>query len=219
MLKQASDDLVAAMPKAKLSMLFKGQSACEFSAWEKIFRAKLNSLLGDSSPPAHWQVAEEDSTELADHTRHALLLKANGVAAQPIYLLVPKGLKVPGVLCVPGHGPYGYDAIVGRRDLPGVAENIDKLNYDYGLQFVRRGYVVAAPCMVPFGRRVDREAYRGNDPCAVTFVRMQALGKLSVTENLRDLRWSLDLLQSQATVDTDRLGCAGLSYGGRMTTS
>ena len=34
---------------------------------------------------------------------------------------------------------------------------------------------------------------------------------------LRDLRWSIDLLQSRAEVDTERIGCAGLSYGGRMT--
>ena len=106
---------------------------------------------------------------------------------------------------------------MGRRDLEGVGEHIERANYDYGLQFVRRGYVVAAPCMIPFGRRVDREAYRGNDPCAVTFVRMQALGQLPITSNLRDLRWSLDLLQSRPEVDSQRLGCAGLSYGGRMT--
>ena len=91
------------------------------------------------------------------------------------------------------------------------------MNYDYGLQFVRRGYVVAAPCMIPFGRRVDRENYGGNDPCAVTFVRMAALGKLPITANLRDLRWAIDLLASRTEVDQERIGCAGLSYGGRMT--
>ena len=46
---------------------------------------------------------------------------------------------------------------------------------------------------------------------------MQAMGQLPITANLRDLRWSIDLLQSRAEVDTERIGCAGLSYGGRMT--
>lgn len=215
------DDLAAAMPRAKLSMLFKGRTASEFKMWEKAFREKLNSLLGDSAPPTKWDVVVEDKTELDDHTRHALLLKADGVASLPVYLLVPKrlskGAKAPGVLCVHGHGEFGNDAIVGRRDLPGLAADIDKVHHDYGLQFVRRGYVVAAPCMVPFGRRVDRKAYGGKDPCAVTFVRMQALGKLSITANLRDLRWALSLLQANESVDPARLGCAGLSYGGRMT--
>lgn len=139
----------------------------------------------------------------------------------PVYLLVPRklpaGKRAPAVLCVHGHGPYGNDPIAGRRDLEGVTENIDKMNYDYGVQFAERGYVVAAPCMIPFGRRVDTESYRGNDPCAVTFLRMQALGKLPITANLRDLRWSIDLLQSRPEVNDDAIGCAGLSYGGRMT--
>ena len=39
------------------------------------------------------------------------------------------------------------------------------MNYDYGLQFVRRGYVVAAPCRIPLGRRVDRDSYNSNDMC------------------------------------------------------
>ena len=71
--------------------------------------------------------------------------------------------------------------------------------------------------MVPFGRRVNRKKYGGQDPCAVTLVRMQALGQLPITSNLRDLRWCLDLLQSRPEVKADKLGCAGLSYGGRMT--
>jgi dienelactone hydrolase len=40
---------------------------------------------------------------------------------------------------------------------------------------------------------------------------------LPITANIRDLRWAIDLLQSRPEVKTDRIGCAGLSYGGRMT--
>ena len=213
--------LVGQLNNAELSMLFRGKTADQCRAWQKKFRAKLNELLGDSTPPKQWKVVEESRLRLADHTRYALLLEADGVPTLPLYLLVPNGLKkgqrAPDVLCVHGHGPFGNDSVVGRRDLEGVAENIEKHNYDYGLQFVRRGYVVVAPCMIPFGRRVDRKRYGRDDPCMVTFVRMQALGKLPMTENLRDLRWSIDFLQSRPEVKADRIGCAGLSYGGRMT--
>jgi dienelactone hydrolase len=121
------------------------------------------------------------------------------------------------VVCIHGHGPFGHDVIVGRTDQPGMEKSIAAANYDYGLQFVRRGYVVAAPCLIPFGRRVERDRYGGNDPCAVTFVRMQALGQLPITANLRDLKWTIDWLQSLPEVDGRRIGCAGLSYGGRMS--
>ena len=214
-------DLSAAMQRAELSMLFEGTTDEEFNAWQLRFRAVLDELLGDSSTPADWDTVEQSRTEFEKYTQHELLLTADGVPSLPVYLLIPRDLPdgqgAPGVVCIHGHGPYGNDAIVGRRDLEGAAEHIDQLNYDYGRQFAERGYVVAAPCMIPFGRRVDRESYRGNDPCAVTFVRMQALGELPITANIRDLRWSIDLLQSRDEVNRDAIGCAGLSYGGRMT--
>jgi len=120
------------------------------------------------------------------------------------------------VVAVHGHGEFGHHAVAGRRDMPGVAEAVDGANYDYGLQFVRRGYAVACPCLIPFGDRVDRDAY-GSDPCAVTFVRMMALGRVPIAENVRDIRWAVSFLQSRSEVDGERIGCAGLSYGGRMT--
>ena len=209
------------MASAELSMLFQGTTIVEFQAWKERFRAKLNELLGSHEPPENWKARQQSRTELADHTRLELLLESAGVPSVPVYLLIPHEIagdqRAPAVLCLHGHGPFGNEPIVGRRDLEGIEENIEKHNYDYGLQFVRQGYVVAAPCMIPFGRRVDRDQYKGNDPCAVTFVRMLALGKVPMAHNLRDLRWTLSLLESRPEVDSQRIGCAGLSYGGRMT--
>lgn len=214
------DDIRRALDGAELALQFRGETAAECRQWQETFRAKVNELLGPSEPPAAWQATVENQVKLGDHTRYELLLEAAGVASLPVYLLVPIGLapgqRVPGVVCVHGHGDHGHHPIVGRTDLEGVAKSIAGAHYDYGLQFVRRGYVVAAPCLVPFGRRAEREKY-GSDACAVTLVRMLALGKLPITENLRDIRWAIDLLQSRAEVHADRIGCAGLSYGGRMT--
>ena len=215
------DDLVKAMEQAPLAMVFRGTSKEDFVKWQGEFRTKLNELLGDSSPPKQWRVVQESVEKLPDHTRYALLLTAPGVPSVPVNLLVPSdlrpGQKVPAVLCVHGHGPLGNDAIVGRIDASTVAKGSPEPHGAFGVQFVRRGYVVAAPCMIPFGRRVDRSKYGGNDPCAVTFIRMQALGRLTITANLRDLRWTIDLLQSRPEVLPAQIGCAGLSYGGRMT--
>ena len=159
--KVVQDDIAAAMLGAKPTMQFHGKDLKAFGDWKQSFGAKLNELLGDSTPPTKWETAIVEKTELEDYTRFELLLTAEGLPSLPVYLLVPKGTppqgKWPAVLCVHGHGEFGHHAIVGRRDLPGVAENIERNNYDYGVQFVRRGYVVAAPCMIPFGPRVARE--------------------------------------------------------------
>jgi dienelactone hydrolase len=207
--------------KAPLTMQFRGRTAEECRRWQREFGATLRSLLGTHSPPKTWRVVTERIVPLDDHTRHELVLVADGFPSLPVYLLLPKSKRAkpgPGILALHGHGDFGYDPVAGRDDLPGVAKSIERANYDYGRQLVRRGYVVVTPCFVPFGRRLgDRKAYGSEDPCAVTFVRMQLLGRVLMAENLRDGLWAFEFLSRQKQVDPKRLGCVGLSYGGRMT--
>ena len=214
-------ELRSALQSAPLTMLFNGSTPRDFAAWQHSFRQQLNELLGDSAPPPVWSTREVSRKVFSDHTRLELILYADNLFSLPVYVLLPmnddSAGRFPAVLAVHGHGEFGADAVVGREDRTGIEKAIAAANYDYGLQFVRRGYVVVAPHLIPFGPRVDRSGYGGNDPCAVTFVRMQALGLLPITSNLRDLRWCLSLLEQRPEVDPTRMGCAGLSYGGRMT--
>lgn len=206
--------------KAPLALTFRGRTAEECRAWQKEFAAKLRSLLGPHAPPAKWKTVRQRAVDLPDHRREELLLEAEGHPPLPVYLLLPRESDKtrPGVLALHGHGPFGHHPVAGRDDLPGVTEAIRASHYDYGRQLVRRGYVVAVPCLTPFGVRLGaRDAYGKQDPCAITFVRMQLLGKLLIAENLRDCLWALELLARHPRVNSERLGCVGLSYGGRMT--
>lgn len=214
------ENLRALAEEAPLSLEFRGRTAEECRRWQQAFADRLRALLGPHRPPATWKTEVEGAAELADHRREELVLTADGHPPLPVYLLLPRGRAErprPGVLALHGHGDYGSDPVAGRDDRPGVAEAIRQCRYDYGRQLVRRGYVVAVPCLTPFGRRLgDRAAYGKQDPCAVTFVRMQLLGKVLMAENLRDCLWALELLARHERVDARRLGCVGLSYGGRM---
>ena len=131
--------------------------------------------------------------------------------------------KRPGIVALHGHGAHGYHSVAGRDDLPGVAKAIESANYDYGRQLVRRGYVVAIPCLTPFGPRLsgagsgDPRPASNQDPCAIAFIRLQLLGKVLIAENLRDSLWAVEFLSRRPDVDAERLGCVGFSYGGRMT--
>ena len=206
--------------KAPLTMKFRGTSLRDCRAWQAAFGTKLRSLLGPHQPPQEWKTIVGQATELEDHRREELTLTAEGHSPLPVYLLVPRGggKAQPGILALHGHGEYGHHPVAGRDDISGVAEAIRTANYDYGRQLVRKGYVVAIPCLTPFGVRLGkRDGYEGQDPCADTFIRLQLLGKLLIAENLRDCRWALELLARDPRVDSKRLGCVGLSYGGRMT--
>jgi dienelactone hydrolase len=74
------------------------------------------------------------------------------------------------------------------------------------------------PCFTPFGRRLDpKQRASRTDACAVEFVRLMMLGRTLVGENLRDAMWALDYAATRPDARADRVGCVGLSYGGRMT--
>jgi dienelactone hydrolase len=207
--------------EAPLAMQFRGSTAEECRRWQAEFSAKLRSLLGSFAPPQKWRTVTERTAELEDHRRDELVLLADGHPPLPLYLLTPKGKaerKRGGVVALHGHGKYGHDPIAGRDDVPGVAQQIQNIHYDYGRQLVRRGYVVAVPCLTPFGRRLGNgDAYKQQDACGITFLRLQLLGKLLIAENLRDALWAVEVLARHEQVDATRLGCVGLSYGGRMT--
>src|SRR5262245_35686455 len=172
-----------AAENAPLALTFKGSTAAQCRKWQAEFGRKLRSLLGPHAPPPKWKTRTHGVVKLSDHVREELLLEAEGHPPLPVYLLVPRGGKKrrPGVLALHGHGAHGHHPVAGRDDLPGVAAAIKGANYDYGRQLAKRGYVVAVPCLTPFGVRLGkREAFGKQDPCSDVFRRMQILGKLLI---------------------------------------
>jgi dienelactone hydrolase len=213
--------LERAADEAPLKMKFTGSSTAECRKWQEDFGSKLQALLGPYRPPQKWRTTVRARADFDDHRREDLVLSAEGLPPLPVYLLLPRpktAKRRPGIIALHGHGAHGHHPIAGRDDLPGVASAIKNANYDYGRQLVRRGFAVACPCFTPFGERLGKpDAIGKQDMCGDVFIRMQMLGKLLISENLRDALWALELLARHEEVDAGKLGCVGLSYGGRMT--
>jgi dienelactone hydrolase len=220
-LPTVDDEIRRALDAAPLEMQFRGTTLEELAAWQRAFAAKLGELIGPHTPPKKWTVKTLSSRELPDHTREELRIEADGTPSLPLYVLRPKrdgAQKFSIVLCLHGHGPFGHDAVAGVDDTPELREEIRKASYNYVRQLVREGYLCVVPCFTPFGRRFDAKPRAARtDPCAVAFVRLMVLGRTLLGENLRDAKWALDDAPTRPDARADRIGCVGLSYGGRMT--
>ncbi len=208
-----------AAKKAPLALQFTGDTSEEFHSWQKKFRTKLGELLGPHTPPVIFSRERISQTDTDKFIREQWLLKAKGIPTLPLYLLRPKSKGPhPIILALHGHGKFGHDAVVGIANTEERRSNITKHNYDYGKEFANRGFLVIAPCMLPFGSRLDsRYSNTKTDPCAITFVRLSLLGQTLMGSNLRDCKWALDFACTQKDADSKRIACIGLSYGGRMT--
>lgn len=220
-LPTVDEEIRRAAEAAPLTMMFRGETPDDLARWQREFSAKLSSMIGPHQPPKQWEAKRLSLRDMGDHSREELVLESDGAPALPLYLLRPKaaaGTRFPIVLCLHGHGQFGHDAVAGVDDTPELKQAIEKSHYDYGRQLAREGYLAVVPCFTPFGRRLgEKLAKGGTDPCAVAFVRLQQFGRTLLGENLRDAMWALDYASTLPDARADRVGCVGLSYGGRMT--
>jgi hypothetical protein len=128
------------------------------------------------------------------------------------------------VIAPHGHGSGGKFPVAGRRDLPAVAETILGHNYDYGVQLVRRGFVVFCPDARGHGERCEEtrelDAERPEflkSTCHHLSLKGEPLGQSVAGMWTWDLMRLLDHVATRPDVDSGRIGCAGLSGGGLQT--
>ncbi len=207
------------------ALTFGGREGGKFVDWHRKLMSKLKELLGDfpqKVPLSPDKLGEEDCGEFI---REKYTIATEKHMRVPLYILKPKNVsgkkKLPAILCCHGHGPFGKDPVAGvtfgRSERE---EGIRIMNYNYGEQMARRGYVTVCPDFRPFGERIAyTEPFPGDHLCNVYFVRDLMLGEVLLAKNIHDAMCSIDFLCQQEEVDPERIGCMGLSFGGSMTTS
>ncbi len=214
------DDLARRVAEARPSMLFDGASPEDLAEWQERFSRVLCHLLGvipDRVPPVLQYMVQDDC---GSYVRHRVQYETEAGVHVPAYLLCPKtateGDRAPGLLCIHGHGDFGKDSVVGLATTPEREDEIVRHRYDYGRRYAEQGYVVLAPDLRGFGER--RRGYPDPrvDRCCPEFLAASFLGTTVMALNLCDLFGALDVLTSLPHVDAERIGCVGLSLGGRM---
>jgi len=206
---------------------FAGRTRTEFERWRRAFRRHYRRMLGPWPERVPLRPEITESLDKGDHIRHRVVFDSAPGVSVPAFLLVPKGLgrreRRPALLAAHGHGAGKGDVAGATAECgtPEAVATMERLHYTYGLEAVRRGYVVIAPDWLPFGERRppaewSREPTR--DPCNVLDLAMRYFGRPLLTQNVWDGMRALDVLAGHPNVDANRLGAIGLSYGGTMTT-
>ncbi|MHC4539140.1 MAG: alpha/beta hydrolase, partial [Planctomycetota bacterium] len=164
--------------------------------------ASVQSALGPAPgrsfrAPLDIKVIEE--VELEAYTRKTISYDVDPYDRVESYLLVPHDLhgKSPAVLALHPTHPIGKEQPVGLGGNP---------QRHYAKELAERGYVVIAPDYWPMGhyRNKDYDPYENG----------YASGSMKgVWNHMR----AIDVLQTLAEVDPERIGCIGHSLGGYNT--
>jgi len=137
-----------------------------------------------------------DSTREEKFTRYTLTFSVAEKERLPVYLYVPAQVgipeKRPAMLVLHGTHALGKGVVDGQGDKP---------NRAHARELAERGYVVIAPDYPSFGGLKDHDFENDRYKSAT----MQA-----IFNHMR----CIDLLQSRADVDLERIGVIGHSLGG-----
>jgi len=203
-------------------MGFQAKTVPEAKAWKTRLRRKLRQITGYSTmlrAPLKPRITGEEAFD--GYLRQRVEIQTEPGVVMPLYVLIPAGDTgpYPAVLAPHGHGSGGKMAVVGRREVPGLAPLIDQHNYDYGVQLVREGFIVFCPDARGFGER--QEAAAKADPFAAScqWINNMAfpLGQTVTGMWTWELHRLLDYVATRPDCRPGRVGCAGLSGGGLQT--
>jgi hypothetical protein len=171
-------------------------------------RRRYLELIGDQhkpqKPPLELRVEEE---QLVDGQYKRLLISYNVESDERAHAYFGIPLKLPGQApaIVALHGTHDQ----GARQLAGLVDDPDKASLDH---LCRRGYVVIAPEHFVSGKRTPPEGSYETGRFYKKHPRWTAVGKFTYEHSI-----AVDVLETRAEVNRERIGAMGHSLGGHGT--
>ncbi len=194
--------------------------------WRRDVAAKLVELIriADWKPPAGVPRVQRSKPEQLDgFTREHIRIDDGLFDEVTAYLLLPDPLPPTAPLILALHGHGGYYA--GGAMTAGVTEGIhpialecaEALNYGYGVELAKAGFIVICPDAFNFGQRLLlADMWPQRELCHEYFLALTPFGLtplgLTLWGHRRALDFGLSLPQCNGAA-----GCVGLSFGGVVT--
>lgn len=197
----------------------------DFGQWKTTARSKLLEEM--LPPPPHskaWEMRIMESEKRDGYTAHKIEFNLTGYSRVPAYLLLPEGEGPhPGVVALHDHGahftigkekmvrPFGVDEAV-LADADAWADNLYEGQY-VGDYLAKNGYAVLAADALMWGERGCKEGSDNTHLASVAGNMLQLGRNLSAWMTYEDA-YAAEFLASLPEVDSERIGCTGLSMGG-----
>jgi dienelactone hydrolase len=205
--------------KQKPPLHFDGKTRQQWQRWRRQFRAALLKLMGPRPTPSPLRVRRVERVRCDGYTREKILFNPDSFSAVSAYVLIPDGIRRrerrAAVLCAHGHGNGKAGVLEPAAPYRAIAPALCRDG----------GFIVIAPDWRSFGQRRDSPQYikhwgeeHGSDGCDLSYMLYGYFGYQLLTLDVCDARRCVDYLIARGDVDASRIGAAGLSFGGTMTT-
>ena len=203
-------------------LAFSAKDRASWKAWRRKTQKKLRQLTGyDTMQKAPLKPRITDQIEFDGYLRQRVEIQSEPGLVVPMYVLIPRKVKPPynAIIAPHGHSSGGKIGVSGCRENPSVSDTIDKHNYDYGLQFVKAGFITFCPDARGFGERREQLAKNNilDESCQWINNMAIPLGQTVTGMWTWDIHRIVDYVQIRPDCRPDRIGCAGLSGGGLQT--
>ncbi len=219
-----SSEYLKNLAETEITGRFRDSGAKDFNDWKRNFVQWLLDLFQE------YEYSQDHSVKnmriVNESEWHGLRRIETRFENSDYHLIVPATILEPpkhknkgaGIVCQHGHGNWGRLPVIGDRGKPEIVQEIDRFQYDFGLQFALEGYTIVAIDLFGFGERTaSGESRSGRDPCDMLGLFMLLYGRNLVVEQVSAIQRAITLLADWPGVDAERIGMAGLSQGGRMT--
>lgn len=199
---------------------FNAKNIAEWEVWRDNLRKVFIELLGgfpEEKVDLKPQVVEQK--ELDGYIRQRVIFNTLEDLEMIAYVLIPKNAnsKLPAVVACHGHG-YGSKDVVGLNFDGSQKTGEAGYGKNFGLELVKRGFIVIVPELLGFGDRTLEEdhlkPYKGENSCYKISTSLLLYGKTIAGIRVYETIRTIDYLFTRNDVDFNRIGCMGISGGG-----